>query len=103
MKKVLAELSKIAAKDAEKYAALWKEYGRVLKEGIIEDPDNKEQLAKLLRFASTHNDDDAQNVSPDDYIARMPMAQKAIYYLTADNAAAARSSPHLEVFRKNKN
>ena len=102
VKKVLAELSKIATKDAEKYAALWKEYGRVLKEGIIEDPDNKEQLAKLLRFASTHNDDDAQNVSPDDYIARMPMAQKAIYYLTADNAAAARSSPHLEVFRKNK-
>ncbi|MGR3983769.1 MAG: molecular chaperone HtpG [Gammaproteobacteria bacterium] len=101
VKKVLAELAKIAAKDAGRYAALWKEYGRVLKEGVVEDADNKDALAKLLRFASTHADGDAQAASLDDYIARMPMAQKAVYYLTADSPAAARSSPHLEVFRKN--
>jgi len=101
VKKVLAELAKIAAKDAGRYAALWKEYGRVLKEGVVEDADNKDALTKLLRFASTHADGDAQAASLDDYIARMPMAQKAVYYLTADSPAAARSSPHLEVFRKN--
>ncbi|MGR3914716.1 MAG: molecular chaperone HtpG [Gammaproteobacteria bacterium] len=101
VKKVLAEFAKIAATDADRYAALWKEYGRVLKEGMVEDADNKDALAKLLRFASTHRADDAQDVSLDDYIARMPMAQKAVYYQTADSPAAARSSPHLEVFRKN--
>ena len=106
VKKVLAELKKIAAKDAQQYAALWKEYGRVIKEGIIEDFDNRDSICQLLRFASTHNehgggDADAQSVSLDDYIKRMPAKQKAIYYVTADSAAAAKSSPHLEVFRKN--
>jgi len=107
VKKVLNELHKIAAQDAEKYAALWKEYGRVLKEGIIEDFDNRNAIAQLLRFASTHNaagaagDGGAQTVSLDDYVKRMPAKQKAIYYVTADSLAAAKSSPHLEVFRKN--
>ena len=117
VKKVLAELKKIAAKAPEQYAALWKEYGRVIKEGVIEDFDNKDALAKLLRFASTHTEhataaddaaDDATNdaaqsqtIALDDYLKRMPAKQKAIYYVTADSHAAAKSSPHLEVFRKN--
>lgn len=101
VKKVLSELNKLAKKDTEKYAALWKEYGKVLKEGLIEDLDNKDTLSKLVRFCSTHLDDDAQTVSLDDYISRMPEKQKAIYYVTADSHQAAKSSPHLEVFRKN--
>lgn len=105
VKKVLAELKKIASKDHEKYATLWKEYGRVIKEGMIEDFANRDAIVALLRFASTHvNDginDDKQNVSLTDYCKRMPSKQKAIYYLTADSHASAKSSPHLEVFRKN--
>jgi len=101
VKKVLAELKKVATKDSEKYASLWKEYGKVFKEGLIEDSDNKDAIAKLVRFCSTHLDNDEQTVSLDDYIARMPEKQKAIYYVTADSHQAAKSSPHLEVFRKN--
>jgi len=101
VKKVLAELKKIATKETEKYAALWKEYGRVLKEGLVEDMDNKETLSNLVRFSSTHTDDEAQSVSLEDYVKRMPMKQKAIYYVTAESHAAAKSSPHLEIFRKN--
>ncbi len=101
VKKVLAELKKISSKDADKYAALWKEYGRVLKEGLVEDFENKDDLAKLVRFTSTHNDSEDQTSSLDDYVARMPEKQKAIYFVTADSHAAAKSSPHLEVFRKN--
>ncbi len=101
VKKVLNELKKIAANDSDAYAALWKEYGRVIKEGMIEDSENKDALAKLLRFASTHVDDDTQSVSLEDYLTRMPEKQKAIYYVTADSHAGAKSSPHLEVFRKN--
>ena len=101
VKKVLGELKKIATKDEQQYNDLWKEYGRVLKEGIIEDHDNKAVLAKLARFSSTHNNDEAQTISLDDYITRMPEKQKAIFYITADSHAAAKSSPHLEVFRKN--
>jgi len=102
VKKVLAELKKIAAKDADRYAKLWKEYGRVIKEGVIEDFDNRDAIAKLLRFASTHpGAGDRQSVSLDDYLKRMPAKQKAIYYVTADSPASAKSSPHLEVFRHN--
>ncbi len=101
IKKVLTELGKIASKDEEKYNALWKEYGRVLKEGVIEDFQNKDTLAKLARFTTTHRDDEAQTISLDDYIARMPLKQKEIYYISAENYNAAKSSPHLEVFRKN--
>ncbi len=101
VKKVLAEFKKLASKDEEKYNALWKEFGRVLKEGIIEDFDNKDTLAQLARFSSTHDDDEAQAISLNDYIARMPEKQKEIFYVTADSHNAAKSSPHLEVFRKN--
>lgn len=101
VKKVLTELGKTASKDEEKYNALWKEYGRVLKEGVIEDFQNKDTLAKLARFTTTHRDDEAQTISLDDYLARMPEKQKEIYYISAENYNAAKSSPHLEVFRKN--
>ena len=111
VKKVLAELKKIAAKEPDKYAALWNEYGRVLKEGVIEDFDNKDAIVALLRFASTHTENaqaenaqagaETQSVSLDDYLKRMGQKQKTIYYVTADSHAAAKSSPHLEVFRKN--
>ena len=101
VKKVLNEFKKLANKDEEKYNNLWKEYGRVLKEGVIEDNDNKDTLAKLARFASTHKEGEAQIISLDDYVSRMPEKQKEIFYITADNHNAANSSPHLEVFRKN--
>ncbi len=99
-KKVLALLSSIANKDKEKYAAFWKEFGRVLKEGVIETTGKSEALAALFRFASTHEDKEEQDVSLDDYIARMQAGQKAIYYVTAETFATARNSPHLEIFRK---
>ncbi len=83
----------------DKYALFWNEFGQVLKEGVGEDFANRERLAGLLRFASTHNDGDAQDVSLADYVARMKPEQTAIYYVTADNPRAARSSPQLEMFR----
>ena len=101
VKKILAEFKKLVANDTDKYHALWKEYGRAIKEGLIEDVENKDAIAALVRFASTHNGNEAQTVSLDDYITRMPEKQKAIYYVTADNHNAAKSSPHLEIFREN--
>ncbi|MFC0397522.1 molecular chaperone HtpG [Paraburkholderia rhizosphaerae] len=86
--------------DKQKYAAFWKEFGQVLKEGVGEDFANKDRIAKLLRFASTHNDTDEQNVSLAAYVARMKPEQSKIYYVTADTWQAAKNSPHLEVFRK---
>lgn len=100
VKKVLAALQSMATDDTEKYQMFWKQFGRVLKEGPGEDFANREALAKLLRFASTHNEDDAETVSLDDYVERMKPEQKAIYYVTADSFAAAKNSPHLEIFRK---
>ena len=100
VKKILGLLESIAANEPEKYAEIWNQFGRVLKEGPGEDYGNREQIASLLRFASTHNGDDTQNVSLADYKARMKEGQKAIYVVTADNPAAARNSPHLEIFRK---
>ena len=88
------------AKDSEQYQQFWDEFGQVLKEGPAEDMVNKEKIAALLRFASTHNDDSVQNVSLSDYLSRMKEGQDEIYYLVADNFAAAKHSPHLEVFRK---
>jgi len=93
-KKVLALLGSMAKKDQEKYATFWKEFGRVLKEGVIETTDKNEDLAKLFRFSSTHEDKEEQEVSLDDYIARMQEGQKAIYYVTAEKFATARNSPH---------
>ncbi|MFZ2316143.1 MAG: molecular chaperone HtpG [Gammaproteobacteria bacterium] len=92
-------LERIAKDDPEKYAIFWKEFGNVLKEGTAEDFANRERIAKLLRFASTSSD--AQSVSLEDYIGRMQPNQKKIYYITAENVNAAKSSPHLEIFRKN--
>ena len=98
VKKILGELRKLAGSEPEKYAAFWSEFGRVLKEGVVDDPDNKDRIAELLRFASTSEDE--QKVSLKDYAARMKDGQKAIYYITADSHAAAKESPHLEIFRK---
>ena len=99
-KRSLQMLEKLAKDDAEKYLQFWKEFGLVLKEGPAEDFANKETVAKLLRFASTHNDSSEQTVSLEDYISRMKEGQKAIYYITADSYVAAKNSPHLELFNK---
>ena len=99
-KRSLQMLEKLAKDDAEKYLQFWKEFGLVLKEGPAEDFANKETIAKLLRFASTHNDSSEQTVSLEDYISRMKEGQKAIYYITADSYVAAKNSPHLELFNK---
>jgi molecular chaperone HtpG len=100
VKRVLTLLEELAEKDPAKYQTFWTTFGRVLKEGVPEDPGHRERLAKLLRFSSTHNADDAQTVSLADYVSRMKDGQTDIYYITADGYAAARHSPHLEIFRK---
>jgi molecular chaperone HtpG len=100
VKKVLGLLEDMAENKPEDYAKFYKEFGRVLKEGPGEDYANKEKIAALLRFASTKADNDAQEVSLKDYIARMQPEQELIYYITADTFAAAQHSPHLEIFRK---
>ncbi|WP_375055001.1 molecular chaperone HtpG [Zobellella sp. DQSA1] len=99
-KRVLSLLEQMAKNEQEKYQGFWKEFGNVLKEGPAEDYGNREQIAGLLRFASTHNDSDAQSVALDDYLGRMQEGQDKIYYITADSYAAASHSPHLEIFRK---
>jgi len=99
-KKVLGLLEDLASNEKEKYAKFWAEFGQVLKEGAAEDFANKDRIAGLLRFASTHADTDAATVSLADYIARMKEGQDKIYYITAETFNAARNSPHLEVFRK---
>ena len=103
-KRVLSMLEELANNDEQtekdKFAAFWKEFGQVLKEGIGEDATNKDRIAKLLRFASTHNDDDAQTVSLADYIGRMKEGQDKIYFATGESFIAAKNSPHLEIFRK---
>ena len=92
-------LDELAGNEQEKYATFWKEFGRVLKEGIGEDHANRERIAKLLRFASTHADTEAEDVALAEYVGRMKTGQEAIYYVTAESFLAARNSPHLEVFR----
>ncbi len=99
-KRALQMLQKLADNNHEEYQTFWKEFGLVLKEGPAEDHANIEAIAKLLRFASTHNDSDAQTVSLADYVSRMVEGQDKIYYITADSYAAAKNSPHLELFRK---
>jgi molecular chaperone HtpG len=98
-RRVLDLLAKLAKDEPEKYATFWKEFGTVLKEGPAEDHANRERIAKLLRFSSTHTDKAEQDVTLEDYIARMKPEQKEIYFVLADNFAAAKSSPHLEVLR----
>jgi len=104
VKKVLGMIESLAKNKAEEYADFWKNFGQVLKEGAIEDTANKDRIAKLLRFTSTHNNDASdgteQNVTFDDYISRMQEGQDKIYYIVADNYLAAKNSPHLEVFKK---
>jgi len=99
-KRVIGMLEKLANKDAEKYQAFWSEFGNVLKEGPAEDFANKEKVAGLLRFSSTHDESGAQSVSLADYISRMKEDQGKIYFVTADSYLAAKTSPHLEIFRK---
>ncbi|MEX0445408.1 molecular chaperone HtpG [Xenorhabdus sp. SGI246] len=99
-KRVLQMLDKLAKDDAEKYQTFWQQFGLVLKEGPAEDGGNKEAIAKLLRFATTHNDSSSQTVSLEEYVSRMAEGQEKIYYITADSYAAAKNSPHLELFRK---
>lgn len=99
VKKILGLLEALAKNESDKYQEFWNVFGKVLKEGPGEDFGNKEKIAKLLRFASTHQDSDAQTVSLDDYIARMKPEQEKIYFITADNYAAAKNSPHLEIFK----
>lgn len=94
-KRVLSMLDKLS-KDADKYAEFYKQFGNVLKEGPVEDYDNKDAILKLLRFASTNNDSSVQNVSFDDYISRMKEGQDKIYYITAESYEAAKNSPYLE-------
>ncbi|OOG21230.1 molecular chaperone HtpG [Thioalkalivibrio denitrificans] len=100
VKKVLGLLEDMAKDRPEDYQAFWSAFGQVMKEGPAEDYGNREQIAGLLRFASTHTGEATQNVSLADYVSRMKDGQKAIYYITADSHAAAAHSPHLEVFRK---
>ncbi|MBV1776047.1 molecular chaperone HtpG [Burkholderiaceae bacterium DAT-1] len=100
VKKVLGLLEDIAENRTEEYASFWTEFGKVLKEGVGEDTGNKDRIAGLLRFASTHADSDVQNVSLKDYVARMKDGQDKIYFVTAETFAGAKNSPHLEIFRK---
>jgi molecular chaperone HtpG len=100
VKKVLGLLENMAKNEPEKYSKFWSQYGRVMKEGPAEDYGNRERIAKLLRFASTHNDSAGQEVTLEEYVGRMQEGQEKIYYITADSFAAAKHSPHLEVFRK---
>jgi molecular chaperone HtpG len=99
-RRVLDLLAKVAKDEPEKYASFWKEFGTALKEGPGEDHANRERIAKLLRFSSTHADKAEQDVSLEDYVARMKPEQKEIYFVIADNFAAAKSSPHLEILRR---
>jgi len=98
-RRVLDLLAKVAKEEPEKYASFWKEFGTALKEGPGEDHANRERIAKLLRFSSTHADKAEQDVSLEEYVARMKPEQKEIYFVIADNFAAAKSSPHLEILR----
>ena len=100
VKKVLGLLEGLVKNDPETYEKFWSEFGSVIKEGPIEDHINKDRVAKLLRFASTQADTEKQEVSLDNYVSRMKEGQEHIYYVTADSFSAAKSSPHLEIFRK---
>ena len=99
-KRVLDMLAKLAKGKGDEYATFWKEFGQVLKEGPAEDHANKEKIARLLRFSTTHTDDETQDQSLEDYVSRMQEKQDKIYYVVAENFKTAKHSPHLEVFRK---
>ena len=98
-RRALELLARLAAEDAARYAAFWKEFGRALKEGLSEDPGNRARILPLLRYASTHNEGDEESVTLADYLARMKTGQERIYYVIGENHAAARGSPHIEQLR----
>ena len=100
VKRVLDLVGGLAEKEPEQFTAFWEQFGKVLKEGVVEDMGNRDTIAGLLRFASTHGEGDSQSVSLDAYVERMKEGQDRIYYVTADRLATARNSPHLEIFRK---
>ena len=100
VKKVLRLLEDLSKKEPDKYATFWQQFGKILKEGVIEDTANREQIARLLRFASTHANEEKQDVSLADYVGRMKEGQEKIYYLTAESFKAAKNSAHLEIFRQ---
>jgi len=99
VKKVLGLLESMVKDDPEAYTKFWEQFGKVMKEGPGEDHANRERIAKLLRFSTTHTDSEEQTVSLDDYIGRMKEGQEKIYFITADSFAAAKNSPHLQIFR----
>ena len=99
-RRTLELLQELAQKEKDKYAKFWVEFGRVLKEGVGEDAANRTRIAALLRFSSTKDDNEDPAVSLADYIGRMKPGQDAVYYVTAETFAAAKNSPHLEIFRK---
>jgi molecular chaperone HtpG len=99
-KKIIGLLKSMAKNDEEKYQKFWKIFGKVLKEGVVDSTDYKDDLSHLFRFSSTHEDTEDQKVSLKDYVERMPESQKSIYYVIADSYMTAKSSPHLEIFRK---
>ena len=98
-RRALELLARLASEDAVKYASFWKQFGRVLKEGLAEDPGNRERILPVLRYASTATDSDEETVSLADYLGRVPAGQERIYYVIGDNHAAARGSPHIERLR----
>ena len=100
VKRILSELDKMSKNKPEDYATFWKEFGMVIKEGVVEDFANKDKISNLLRFTSTSADSSDQTISLQDYIGRMKEGQKNIYYVTADTYAAAKGSPHLEIFKQ---
>ncbi|MDC1418295.1 molecular chaperone HtpG [Candidatus Thioglobus sp.] len=100
VKRILSELDKMSKNKPENYATFWKEFGMVIKEGVVEDFANKDKISNLLRFTSTSADSSDQTISLKDYIGRMKEGQKNIYYVTADTYAAAKGSPHLEIFKQ---
>lgn len=100
VKRILSELDKMSKNKPENYATFWKEFGMVIKEGVVEDFANKDKISNLLRFTSTSAGSSDQTISLKDYIGRMKEGQKNIYYVTADTYAAAKGSPHLEIFKQ---
>ena len=99
-RKILDLLGQMAKNEPENYAEFWQQFGKVIKEGVIDEPDKREDIAKLFRFASTHTDTEDETVSLEDYVSRMAEQQKEIYFVSAESFATAKNSPHLEVFRK---
>ncbi|EDN68068.1 Heat shock protein Hsp90 [Beggiatoa sp. PS] len=100
VKKILGALENMAKNEPDKYATFWKEFGRVIKEGVVDDQNNKQRITKLLRFSTTHDDNPTPAISLEDYVSRMKEGQEKIYYITTDSFSSAKNSPHLEIFRK---